>query len=642
VRQGLAVILMGGFVLALAAPVAAKDQPAETTGPSSEALAIVAEAQMRLSVGAIAEGLKLFRRAVALDPENLALAEEFGLALADAGINDEAVKQLERAGDLTPTGEATLGMLLAQVAQTPQELEAALPHLERGVAAVPHGGQARLVLAQSLVRLGKGAEAWEQVKVLLDDQPDDPRIWLMAGETLRLTGKFTEAAGYLKRAAAVPELRQRATLELVDTLASAGKYKEAADILGDVLKKEGGTLAGMTRWATLLARAGDRVHAREVLDKVLAGDPNQRDAILLKAILEAGDGHLDVAEGLYRRAHAAYPDDPDAAMGLARLLVDMRRLPEARTLLNSVWQQIEEKKIDNPDATVEVAQERAALELLDHRPDAALPWIEKCGGGTMARRTLALWGEYYRLREAWRDGLTFLRGAKVEDDPDAVRLKSALFAEFSLAAGDEAAAAPVLDTLLAGNEDDVVAALGVLDRAKRFADAAARARVAAARLGDAPAVQFAYAAALERSGAWDDAVTQFKKLLAKQSDNAAALNYLGYMFADKGVHLEEARGMLTKAVQLDPSSGAFQDSLGWVYFRLGDLDRAEKYLTEASRLDPFDASVKEHVGDLLRARGDMSRAAEAYRQALANIPEEAGQKERIEKKLAEVAGGKTP
>ncbi|MDD5563499.1 MAG: tetratricopeptide repeat protein [Thermoanaerobaculaceae bacterium] len=641
-RRGLAVILMSAVVVALASPARADDRAAEKADPSAEALALVAQGQMRLAVGAIAEGLKLFRRAVALDPDSHALAEEFGLALADAGINDEAVKQLDRAGELTPTGEATLGMLLAQAAQTPQELEAALPHLERGVGAVPNGGQARLVLAQSLLRLGKGPEAWEQVKVLLDDRPDDPRIWLMAGETLRLTGKFDEAAGYLERAAAVPDLNQQATLQLVDTLASARKYKEAAELLGNLLKKDGGTLAGMTRWATLLARAGDRAHAREVLDKVLAGDPNQRDAILLKAILEAGDGHLDVAEGLYRRAHAAHPDDPDAAMGLARLLVDMRRLPEARTLLNSVWQQIEEKKIDNPDATVEVAQERAALELLDHRPDAALPWLEKCGPGPLARRTLALWGEYYRLREAWSDGLAFLRGAKVEDGPDAVRLKSAIFAEFSLAAGDAAAAAPVLDKLLAGDADDVVAALGVLDRAKRFADAAAKARVAMARLGDAPEVQFAYAAALERSGAWDDAVAEFKKLLAKQPDNAAALNYLGYMFADKGVHLDEARGMLIKAVQLDPSSGAFQDSLGWVYFRLGDLDRAEKYLTEAGRLDPFDASVKEHVGDLLRARGDMTRAAEAYRQALANHPEEAGQKDRIEKKLAEVAGAKTP
>ena len=110
------------------------------------------------------------------------------------------------------------------------------------------------------------------------------------------------------------------------------------------------------------------------------------------------------------------------------------------------------------------------------------------------------------------------------------------------------------------------------------------------------------------------------------------------MFADKGVHLEEARDMLLKAVKSDPASGAFQDSLGWVYFRLGDTDRAEVYLTEAARLEPFDATVQEHVGDLLRSRGSSAKAAAAYRQALANGPEEEGQKERIEKKLAEVTG----
>ncbi len=638
-RRGLVVTLLVCCVLAAVPARAAEPAPGKGDQMSAESLALVAEAQMRLAAGELSEGLKLFRRAVALDPDSGALAEEFGLALADAGMGDEAVKQLERAPELTAGGEAALGMLLAQAAQTPEQLKVALPHLERGVSAVPQGGQARMVLAQSLLRLGNGAEAWPQVQALLEERPDDPRVWLMAGETLRQTGKFDEAATYLKRAAAVPELRQHATLELVDTLASARKFKEAADTLGELLKKDGSTLAGMARWATLLARAGDRAKAREVLDKVLAGDPNQRDALLLKAILDAGDGHLDAAEALYRRAHAAYPDDPDVTMGLARLLVDMHRLPEARTLLNSVWQQIEEKKIDNPEATVEVAQERAALELLDHRPDAALPWLQKFGSAPMERRTLALWGEYYRLREAWREGLAFLRGAKVEDNPAAARLERAMFAEFSIAAGDDAAAKPVLDKLLAGDEDDVVAGLGVLDQRRRYAEAVARARAALARLGDVPAVQFAYAAALERSGAWDEAVTQFKKLLAKQPDNAAALNYLGFMFADKGVHLDEARDMLVKAVQLDPSSGAFQDSLGWVFYRLGDLDRAEKYLTEAARLDPFDATVQEHVGDLLRARGDRARAAEAYRRALANKPDEEGQKERIEKKLAEVAGG---
>jgi tetratricopeptide (TPR) repeat protein len=610
---------------------------------SGEALALVAQAQMRLAAGDIAEGVKLLRRASELAPDDPELAEEFGLALADAGMNDEAIKELRKTGgDLSPSGEATFGVLLAQASQSPAELEAAVKHLEMGVDAVPQGGQARLVLAQSLIRLGKGPAAWEHVRVMLDERPNDPRLFLLAGESLRQIGKLDEAADWLKRALAVPELRPRATLELVDTLTAARKFKEAADVLGDFLSKEGSTLTGLTRWATLLARSGDKEKARQVLDQVLAGDPNQHDALLLKAMVEASDGHIEAAEQLYRKTLAASPEDPDAALGLARLLIDSRHLDEARTVLDGIWKLVEEKKLDSPEAAVEVAQERSALELVDHKTDDALPWLKRAGGATLDRRQLALWGEYYRLREAYKEGLVFVRDAKLEDDKDTPRLRSALLVEFSLASGDEAGAKEVLSRLLQGNAEDVVSALGVLDRRKRFAEAAARAKEAIARLGDVPDVQFAFAAALERSGAWDAAVQQFRKLLVKQPDNPAALNYLGYMFADRGVNLGEARTLLIKAVDLEPTSGAFQDSLGWVYFRLGELDRAEKYLTEALRLEPFDATLREHVGDLFRARGDKAKAADSYRRALSLNLEEAGQKERIEKKLAEVAGAPAP
>ena len=331
-----------GFVLAawiVAASAASASEPPrsdEAVAPRPEALALVAQAQMRLAAGEYADGLKLFRRAVELDQANQELAEEFGLALAEAGVSDEAISQLQKARELSADGEATLGILLAQSSKDPEGAEAAIPHLMRGLEAAPQGPQARIVLAQLLLRLGKGVEAWPQVQALLEDRPDDPRLWLMAGESLRLTGKFDYAVGYLKRAAAIPELRQRATLQLVDTLASARKFKEAAEVLGNFLKTEGSTLAGLTRWATLLARSGDRGKAGEVLDKVLAGDPTQRDALLLKALLEAGDGHLDTAEQLYRRALTSSPDDPDALIGLARLLIDNRKLPEARMLLNTV------------------------------------------------------------------------------------------------------------------------------------------------------------------------------------------------------------------------------------------------------------------------------------------------------------------
>jgi Flp pilus assembly protein TadD len=108
------------------------------------------------------------------------------------------------------------------------------------------------------------------------------------------------------------------------------------------------------------------------------------------------------------------------------------------------------------------------------------------------------------------------------------------------------------------------------------------------------------------------------------------------MLADKNVNLTEAKELVSKAVSLDPTSGAYLDSLGWVYFRLGDFDRAEKHLTEAVRLEPLDATVHEHLGDLFKLRGDAAKATEAYRKALTLELEDSGQKERIEKKIAEL------
>jgi len=649
VRRSLIYVVSLGLVWGCASlPPAASAPRREDAGQagtpqrSAEVMALVAEAQTRLTSGEVEEGVKTLRQAAAMEPASGELQEELGLALANASMFDEAARVLRKVSELSTAGEAVLGILLTETAQTPADLEEAVGHLQRGTADPNQGTHARIVLAQSLIRLGRGAEAWEQVQKLLEDHADDPRLWLLAGQALREQGKYDQALEYLRQAAGVPDLRQRATLELVETLAAAGNFQEAAKLFGDFLGKEGATEAGLTRWATLLARAGERSKAREVLDKVLAGDPAQREALLLKAILEAGDGHTAVAEQLYRKVLAAHPDDDSATLGLARLLIDVRRLEEARKLLDSNWERLNAAKPPDEDAMTEVAEERAALELLDHHEHDALLWLQRCDGKVMARRTLALWGEYFRLREAFDEGVRFVAAAGVGDDPAALRVRSALLAEFRLALNDAKGAHEILDKLFAGDVDDVTAGLAVFDRRRLYQEAVTRARGAVARLGDNPELMFGLAAALERSGAWDDAVKEFRALLVKEPDNAAALNYLGYMFADRGVNLPEARELVTKAVELDPTSGAFQDSLGWVYFRLGELDRAEKYLVEARRLEPFDATVNEHVGDLLRARGESAKAAEAYRQALANKPEEEGQKDRIEKKLHEVTGAAAP
>jgi tetratricopeptide (TPR) repeat protein len=600
--------------------------------------ALVAQARVRLEAEELGEALQLYGRAVELAPTDQELAEEYGIALAESGQVEQAMAQFARVERPSTTGHATIGILLAQTADNPEQLGRAVGHLEAALDAPGQGGVVRLTLVQSLLRLGRGEAAAQALQPLLDERPDDVRLQLLAGQALRQMGKLDEAAEQFRAAAARPEGRQRATLELVETLSAAEKYREAADVLGGFLETEGKTLAGLTRLATLLARADDRVKAGEVLDDVLSRDPDFRDALLVKAMLESREGRPEAAEQLYRRALATSPTDADAAMGLARLLVDLRRLDEARSLIDGVWRQLADEAAAVDPARVEVAQERATVELIDRKLDAARPWLDRLTGVPLSRRSLALWIEYFRQREAFREGLDFLARVKIASDPASSRMQAGFTAELKLAVGDDAGARAALEPLLAGDEEDVIAGLGALERRKRYQESAASARAALDRLKNAPDVEFILAASLERMGSWDEAVPVFRRLIEGHPDNPTSLNYLGYMFADKGVNLEEALALIQRAVKLDPTSGAYLDSLGWIHFRLGNLDLAEKHLTEAARLEPYDATVHEHLGDLFAARGDRAKAEEAYLRAVGNEPDEPGQKERIEGKLANLAG----
>jgi tetratricopeptide (TPR) repeat protein len=134
-------------------------------------------------------------------------------------------------------------------------------------------------------------------------------------------------------------------------------------------------------------------------------------------------------------------------------------------------------------------------------------------------------------------------------------------------------------------------------------------------------LNFALGSAYERAGNQNSAEKVFLDILSKHPDHAQTLNYLGYMWADNGVNLERAGEMLRKAVAAEPRNGAYIDSLGWMYFRQGNLDLAEKYLTDASHLLPRDATVHEHLGDVFAKRGNITRALKLYKDALTLEPE---------------------
>jgi len=134
-------------------------------------------------------------------------------------------------------------------------------------------------------------------------------------------------------------------------------------------------------------------------------------------------------------------------------------------------------------------------------------------------------------------------------------------------------------------------------------------------------IRFNLAASYERLGQFEDAEREFEWIMEKTANHALALNYLGYMYADRGIKLNKALQMIEKAVSLDPENGAFLDSYAWVLFKLGRYDEALVQMKEALKYDQSDAVLYDHQGDIYTALTSHELAKESWIKALEVDPD---------------------
>lgn len=179
------------------------------------------------------------------------------------------------------------------------------------------------------------------------------------------------------------------------------------------------------------------------------------------------------------------------------------------------------------------------------------------------------------------------------------------------------------------------------ERAKRYAEAeqaVAAAEKLSTRKEEKEFVYFLWGSILERQKKYDAAEEQFRKVLATNPNSAMALNYLGYMLADRGVRLEEARKYIQQAVDQEPHNGAYLDSMGWVYYKLNRMELAEQFLLKAVQRVPRDATIRDHLGDVYYRTGRIRDASIEWQKALAEMQKSTSENEpeeiaRLQKKL---------
>jgi predicted Zn-dependent protease len=221
--------------------------------------------------------------------------------------------------------------------------------------------------------------------------------------------------------------------------------------------------------------------------------------------------------------------------------------------------------------------------------------------------------------------------ARDPDQPRLVRLR----AQALLKAGKAAEANTLLEDRAAKqpqNREYVVGLADLYADQKRTADAVRVLEQARKTFGDDHTLTMRMANAYEAAGQLDDAERELRTLVSADPLNADALNSLSYMFADRGLRLEEAIELAERAVKIEPENPAYLDTLGWALFKQGRVEEAAAPLGKAATSLTGNSVIQDHHGDVLSKRGRTVEAIAAWERALAGDGEQID-RAAIEKKI---------
>ncbi len=525
---------------------------------------------------------------------------------------------------LRAEGDGDAGAYLAaRVAESQNDFRAAAGWY--GKAILSDSGNARLLEGAILAELGNGdfaiaAEAARQLKALEGPPSQLAEFALLADEAKR-----EDYAAILAAAEGDRDLG-----ELVNALVKAwahvgtGKMSDALTAFDAIAATKGLEAFGLYHKALALASVGDL----EGADAILSGRAAGPVVVMRRGVL----AHAQILSGLERNADAlallerSFGTGPDPIIDALRLRlkagepVPFDTVRTARDGIAEVFFTVSTALNGEADAVYTLLHLRVAGYLRPDHSDALLltaDVLESLGQHQLAVETYALFtpeDPSYVSAEIGRAGALRSQG----------NLDAALEALQALSRSH-------------GTLFGVQFALGDLLRVEERFDEAEVAYTAAIDLlpevgGDDWILFFYRGICHEQSKDWAAAEADFRRSLELNGNQPQVLNYLGYGLVDRGEKLDEALGLIEKAVAADPEKGYIIDSLAWAYFRLGRYEDALVPMERASLLEPVDSIVTDHLGDVYWMVGRKLEARFQWRRALSFDPTETDA-DRIRRKL---------
>jgi tetratricopeptide (TPR) repeat protein len=593
--------------------------------------------------GDLGKAITEMRQALRYNEKSGAIRVELAALLQSAGDTQGALATAEEAARLDPAN-TDVHWLLANIysrtsgrgATAREGLRKAVKELETLRDIEPSDERAYYALGGAYLDLDepqKAIQAFEKFQQLNSGSNAGFREIAKYYEKIGNRDKCIE---YLQKAiTAVPD-DWESLLKLANTYSRASKNEEAIPIYRKILDLVGeDNTTVRSQLALSMVEAGQSGEAVKLLEEMMASTHNDANLQVLYSRALIGNNQFPKAIDTLKSVLGGDPDNIEANFYLGSAYERSNHLSEAAAIFTQL---LEKSPGDSEEykANRVVFQQHLAADYQEMgEPAKAIAIYEEMVKRDPNPRL------FYQLLNAYRITRQFdkalpLGKEQFEKNPENADI-GLVYARTLADAGKVKEGIDILSAMLLkdpGNVDAYVNLSQIYLQNKHYADAEKILRRAEDKKLDNDRLKFQLATIYERQKEFDRAESLLEQILKEDPRNASALNYIGYMLADRGIRLQEAVKYVEEALKIDPNNGAYLDSLGWAFFKLNDLQNAERYLTEAVNLIKNDPVIHDHLGDLYYKAGDYGKARDSWLKSLnhGGEPEDAQKvREKLEK-----------
>lgn len=464
--------------------------------------------------------------------------------------------------------------------------------LQTYLAAHPDRTGMQLLYAKVLLRQKKNTEAMRQYELISDRHPDDPAILLQLAEMYLTAGQPDKAKPLLERVLAQDQLSYPGHILMARLYQAQERVDEAVEHYQKALERN---------WSSeLQMELGELYIKNERYDEAVA---------LYEAIVERDE------------------QNESARVALIHVYLLQKKDAQALTELNRLKTYADQPR--RVDLTI------ARLYAKQQQYDKAIAITEKILEKESLPEARYFLAVLFVQQQKYGRALKQVRliDRKAPEYPDALSLQVRILREQNKL--DEARR--LLEEHMSSGDirnAEMYIMLAALHQMEGRDDLSKKVLLQGLEFfPDDENLLYEYGLLLEDSGDHGAALAVMQKIIVLKPDNAAALNFVGFSWADKKVNLDQALDYIQRAIELKPDNGYIRDSLGWVYYRLGKIDQAIKELEEAVKLSPEDAAILEHLGDVYLESGRVRDALLAYKKAVKFSIEDEKEKSRILEKI---------